>query len=160
MPQAMRRKTIRDTTLRRMLGVVSIVLVDAPRDSHARRASHLAHTVHKPFSGLRASLIGQSLGHDVIVVNNSSYISMLGDELAVEAVSCELVSAIRFLAIRENYREFSIFREISRVGAPVPSIVPQPCSQIPYSLEQGNFWRRTANFGDSSGRIREIWLRP
>src|ERR1700680_1076509 len=68
MSQTMRRKTLRDSTLQRMLGVVSVVLGDAPRDSHARRASHLTDAAHRSCRGLWATAFhfkfGACSGHD------------------------------------------------------------------------------------------------
>ena len=59
------------------------------------------------------------------------------DWVAVDAVSCELVSAIEVPANREIYREFLEIRRLAEISVLYQWVKSMVCSQIPYARKQG-----------------------
>jgi hypothetical protein len=86
------------------------------------------------------------------------------DWLADDAVSCELVSGIKFPANREINREFRKFRASAAISASNRRANSKACSQIPYATEQGifgaitgNFFGITGNLIDRAGKALSCW---
>jgi hypothetical protein len=71
--------------------------------------------------------------------------------IVAHAVAREPVSMPRFPANREIYREFRRIHVLWRISAPSRPTNPMRWSKIPYSTEQGIFWKEQGIYWRQQG---------